>query len=86
MLHSKKPPVARNFSEDGPFELRFEHNCNLTPVIFCGGRLRGQSILAVGRHSSVHMCADDASTAITWVVSCKLTDFYKNRTETSLHD
>ena len=32
----KKPPVARKFSEGGPFELRFERNRDLTPVIFCG--------------------------------------------------
>ena len=26
-----------------------------------------QSVLAVGCHSSMHMCKDDASTAIAWV-------------------
>ena len=55
MLCSKKPPVARKFSEDGPFELRFERNCDLTPAIFLRGWLRCT-------------CADDASTAITWEV------------------
>ena len=30
---------------------------------FLAGRLSGQSILAVGRHSSVHTCENDASTA-----------------------
>ena len=30
------------------------------------GRLRGQSELAVGCHSSMHTCVDDASSAITW--------------------
>ena len=32
----EKPPVARKLSEDGPFELRFERNYDLTPVILCG--------------------------------------------------
>ena len=32
----KKPPVARKLSEDGPFELHFERNYDLTPAIFCG--------------------------------------------------
>ena len=65
VLHSKKPPVTRKFSEDGPFELRFEHNCDLTPAIVLRGRLRGHSVLAVGRHSSMHTYTDDATTTIT---------------------
>ena len=41
MLRSKKPPVARKFSDDGPFEFRFEHNCGLTPAIFFAGETEG---------------------------------------------
>ena len=42
MFRSKKPPV-RKFSGDGFFELRFERNWDLTPVIFCRVRLRGRA-------------------------------------------
>ena len=39
---------------DGLFELRFELNCNLTPVFFLQGRLAmGYSVLAAGHHSSL---------------------------------
>ena len=34
---------------------------------FLQQRLRVQSTLAVGNHSSMHMCMDDSSTAIMWV-------------------
>ena len=30
----KKATSSQEISEDGPFELRFDHNCNLIPVIF----------------------------------------------------
>ena len=40
-MRSKKPPVARKFTEDGPFELRFEHNRDLTPAIFFAGKTEG---------------------------------------------
>ena len=30
--------VARKFSEDGPFELCFECNCDLIPAIFFAGK------------------------------------------------
>ena len=53
-------------SRDGFFQLCFERNWDLPPALFLRGRLRGQSVLAVGRHSSMHTCADDSSTAITW--------------------
>ena len=46
------------------------------------GRLRGQSVLAVGRHLSMHTCTDDASTAITWAVlhnKLLLKDFYQKK-------
>ena len=41
MLCSKKPPVTRKLSEDGPFELRFERNCDLTPCDFFAGKIEG---------------------------------------------
>ena len=41
-----------------------------TACTFLQGRLRGQSVLAVGCHSSVHMCEDDASTACAWAALC----------------
>ena len=44
MLHSKKPPVARKFSEDVPFE----RNRDLTSVIFFRGRLRGHRAYSGG--------------------------------------
>ena len=44
------------------FELHFEHNYNLPPAL-----LWGQSVWAVGSHSSVHTCEEDISTA--WVCS-----------------
>ena len=88
MLCSKKPPVASTCSsKDGPSELRFEHNCDLTPVIFVG-KTEGAEHMAVGCHSSMHTCADDASsTTRVWVVLCNklLKDYYPKRAETSLH-
>ena len=54
------------------------------------GRLRGQGELAVGRHLSMHTCADDASSAITWAAPHKkiiyLIIIKKKRKETSLHE
>ena len=54
MLHSKKPPVARKFSEDMPFELHFEHNSDLTPAFFAG-KTEGQSI-----KDAIHQCTSRA--------------------------
>ena len=51
------------FSGNGSFEL-----WDLLLALFLQGRLRGQSILADGSHSSVHTWEDDASTAYTWAV------------------
>ena len=34
VLCSKLPPVAREFSGGGAFALCFEHNCDITPVLF----------------------------------------------------
>ena len=62
MLRSKRSPVARKLSEDGPFENHFERNCDR----FFAGKTEGADVLAVGRHSSMRTCADDALTAITW--------------------
>ena len=42
MLCLKYPPVVKEFSGDGPFELCFGRNCDLTFA------LSGQSALAVG--------------------------------------
>ena len=40
MLHSKKPPVASE--PDGSSELRFKHNCDLTPAPdFFAGKTEG---------------------------------------------
>ena len=62
MLRSKKPPVARKFSEDGLFEHRFEHNCDLTPAIFFAGKAEGAE--RTGCWVNTHVREDD--TAITW--------------------
>ena len=35
VLHSKQPPVVRKFSGDGPYELGYEHSCDLPPAHFC---------------------------------------------------
>ena len=67
--------------------LRFALSINGTyHLCFLWEKLRGQSVLAVGRYLSVHMCKDDASTACTWE-AChnKLKEIYQKRTETSLH-
>ena len=65
MLHSKRSPLARKFSEDGPLSFFL----SITATDFLRERLKGQSVLAVGCHSAMHMCMDDASIAITWAVS-----------------
>ena len=52
-------------------------------MCFLRGRLRGQSVLVVGSHSSVHMCEDDASTTCAWTI-LRFKDSYQKRTETSL--
>ena len=40
VLHSKLPPVAREFSGGGAFALCFERNCDITPALFDrGGRV-----------------------------------------------
>ena len=40
VLHSKLPPVAREFSGGGAFALCFECNCDITPALFNrGGRV-----------------------------------------------
>ena len=39
---------------------------SVTATDFLWGRLRGQGEQAVGCHSSMHMCVDDASSAIMW--------------------
>ena len=44
----KTAPVARKFSWDSPFELCFECNCDVTPVLFFAGKSAWGSILAVG--------------------------------------
>ena len=49
VLRSKKPPVSREFSEDGPFELRFERTVISLQLRFFAERTEGQSILAVER-------------------------------------
>ena len=56
-LHSKQPPVCRKFSGDDHFELPSERNLDLLHVLFLRGRVRprGQSVLAVGSHSLVHV-------------------------------
>ena len=45
------------FSGDGPFELCFERNWTdfLYRLRFLAGKTEGQSVLAVGRHSSTHV-------------------------------
>ena len=56
--------IATNSQEilwDGSFELCFKCNWDLMPALFLWGRLRGQSVLAVGRHWLVHTSEDDAS-------------------------
>ena len=56
MLRSKKPPVARKFSEDGPFELNFERNCDLTLAIFCGEDWGGRAYWLLDAIHT-HVCA-----------------------------
>ena len=62
VLRSKKP---ENSLRMGP--LSFVLSITVTSLLqfFLQGRLRGQSILAVGCHLSIHTCTDDASTTIT---------------------
>ena len=74
MLRSKKPPVAREFSEDVTFELHFERNYDLTPAnFFCGedwGGTRRAYWLRLDC-DAIRQCTrvlDDASTALTWAV------------------
>ena len=67
-MHSKEPPVARKFTEDGPFELRFERNCDLTPATFVGKTEGAERTGCWTPFINAHMRKDDASTAITWAV------------------
>ena len=56
MLRSKQPPVTREFSGGGgggAFALCFERNCDITPAAALFDR--GGSVIAVGRHLSVHV-------------------------------
>ena len=53
------------------FVLNFVLNVTaISGLLFFVGKTEGQSILAVGHHSSMHTCVDDASTAIMWAVPC----------------
>ena len=62
VLCLKWPPVVRKFSGNDLLRFIFKHNCDLPPA-FLQGRLRGQSVLAVGCHSSVLM--------LEWHINCK---------------
>ena len=46
----KKPQVAKKFSEERPWDTFWPHSCDFFPR-----KTEGQSVLAVGRHSSVHV-------------------------------
>ena len=71
---------------DGTVELCFERNWDLYRLLCIGGILRGQSVLVVGSHLSVHTCEDDASTASAWVATHNnLKVFLSEKMETSLH-
>ena len=78
MLRSKKkkkPPAAWEFSEEGPFELRFERNCDLTPVIFFVGKSEGAE----------HILAGCWTPFVNAHVSKKKKKKKKKKTETSLY-
>ena len=59
----KQPPIVIKFSGSSPFALSVTGTYCFS---FLRGRLRGESVLAVGSHLSVHMCNKDASTASAW--------------------
>ena len=62
VLHSKLPPVAREFSGGGALALCFEHNCNITPTLFD----RGAECISCWMPFCRCMCANDASTTSAW--------------------
>ena len=61
VLCSKQPPICRKCS--GMVILSFFLSSTSTSSIFLRGRLRGQSVLAVGRHSLMHV--------LGWHINCK---------------
>ena len=79
--------IVMKFSDDGSFELCFECNWDLPPVLFVG-KTEGQSVLAVGCHLLVHTCEDDTSTACAWAAphNSKLKEIIlSKRAETNHH-
>ena len=86
----KHPPLVRKFARNGPFELHFEHNCSLAPVLFLQGRLSLadlQCAIAAAGWCWIPFlgtCAwmmNDASTANAWVALC--TNVYSSNLEKS---
>ena len=73
MLRSIRSPVARKLSEDGPLSFVL----SITATNFAG-KMEGAEC-TVGCHSSMHMCVDDASTAIMWAVLHKKIIIKKSR-------
>ena len=41
--------LKKKFSEDGPSELHFEHNCDPTPAIFLAGKTVGAEYSLAGQ-------------------------------------